>query len=231
MNEFRRVLRPRRGNATRPEARIDGSPSECIFPDGADIFESDNDDPELSPIFPNGVTIRKKKNSEVWQNITTITERSQATCDICRNHPPIPTEESNTSGLWKHLKLKRPEIYNKLAQDKRETNCTQRKSDKVKKFMSGDPKAKKYTRAIAKMIALDYQLYNVVAGDGFQGVLTAAEERYETSSATTFFPRIMPALHKEYKTTCVMLLRKILPMVSIGCFLFCNTDLIKLVFL
>lgn len=148
---------------------------------------------------------RIKKRSEVWQVFSPVPGREAATCDNC-NRPAILTRGNNTTGLWRHLRTHHPEIYERLSPSKQKKAPTKARPQDA--FRPNHPRAERITRRLGMFMALDFQPYSSVAGEGMQGLLEELEPRYVIPHPTTFSRTVIPSITNEYKEKVKAVIQK-----------------------
>ncbi|CAB4011938.1 zinc finger BED domain-containing 1-like [Paramuricea clavata] len=153
----------------------------------------------------------KRQRSAVWDCFRKLTDAANTTgaskCSICSENVK---HGSNTSNLFKHLKLKHQEQY-KEAEKKRkldEENNAKKQSSKTKKqttiidtmlhgkYSSTCTRRRKIDDAVLKMITSDLQPLSVVEDAGFQSLLHLLDPRYKLPSRRTM-TRMLPDMYSK----------------------------------
>lgn len=123
-------------------------------------------------------------------------------------------KKASTSGMINHLEINNNDENRKLQLPKRQetmhrdNNADEAKVSKrqlsleecsqmTKQWDVNDPKAKKYHRLIAEMIALDNQAANIVERKGFRRLINSALPRYNIPSRPYFSEKIIPELYQK----------------------------------
>lgn len=143
----------------------------------------------------------EKKRSFIW----TFFEKSTACSAVCKAcNSTLKTPSSTTSPLVNHLKSKHHALYlrflessvkQKKPKDEDRSQPTLLALNKQKGQLSESVR-KQTTMFIARMIALDFQPYDIVENKGFQELIHHLQPQYNIPHRTTFSRTIVPELYK-----------------------------------
>lgn len=149
---------------------------------------------------------KKRKRSHLWDYFKVNDEDiTKANCKLCSasvsRGGSCPKEFTN-SGMKKHLQAKHELEFNSLFPASQESSGTKTlfRSDSSIQFMADDSRrAQQITRAIAIMIAKDFQPYSIVKDKGFRNLLNLLEPRYKIPSRKLFAYTAVPELYNEVR--------------------------------
>ena len=147
--------------------------------------------------------------SAVWEHFNVnVADSSRATCKHCNvsvARGGKTTTTWTTTTLHNHMKRHHPSIKleNKTAvpADKPTPSSSSLLDcfDRSRKWSTCDPRAVRYNRLIAEMIALDDEPFSVVNNTGFQRVINGFEPRYQLPSDTYMRQTAVPELYESVK--------------------------------
>lgn len=176
-----------------------------------------------------------RKRSLIWEHFTvSVNDDKKVICNYCKvsiSRGGKNPKTFGTTNLLKHLRLNHASEYASLEaseraremgnKDKGSSGVVQTLDDYVQKvtpFGINHPTARKITRSVAEMIALDNQSFSIVDDLGFKNLVGILEPRYNLPSRRYFAEVVIPDMYQQLKERVVGFLKQ-------QDFLSCTTDL------
>ena len=155
------------------------------------------------------------KRSSIW-NYFIVCEQddSKAECTFCKESVPrggSKRKSYNTTNLRKHLEQHHEQKFKELLDiEEREKSRKRSREDKGQPRIDETldalnpyhPTSQRYiaiTRAVAGMIAADFQPFSIVEDEGFRHLIQILDRRYQLPSRKHFSEKVIPQMYGELR--------------------------------
>ena len=156
--------------------------------------------------------------SPVWDHFTiSLSDDTKVVCNHCNSTFSRGGKEAKTFGtsnMFKHLRLQHPKEHDEVQAANKEKEKKEKLREqgisnskvtldtfvqKITPLGFNHPIAKRITRLVAEMIALDNQPFSIVDNTGFENLVHLLEPRYKLLSRRYFAEVAIPDIYKEVK--------------------------------
>ena len=150
----------------------------------------------------------KRPRSAMWDHF--LIDDSQPEMAVCSHCQHKVKHSQNTSDMFKHLKIKHPDIYKEVDQERTELEqrkkaCTHKQLSLESSLLKGTPypgnsqRRKLIDDSLTTMIVIDLQPSSIVNDEGFIDFVRVLDPRYTLPSRRSVMRSLLPEKYESVK--------------------------------